>query len=139
MMAMLVLLSSTGFSIDLHYCQGQMKSFSLFGKAKSCHEQMEKGHCKKKKKACHAPLQDQIEKCKKDCCSNKTIKVESNDDAKKVQRIKIAPLQTQMLTTFVQVFLLDKTKLNKVIIPHLNYVHPLLNKDIPLLIQSFLL
>ena len=78
--------SSTGFSIDFHYCQGQVKSFSLIGKAKSCHEQAEKNHCKKKLKACHADQSNskKIKQCKKDCCSNKTIKFETNDNVKTV-------------------------------------------------------
>lgn len=140
-MALLMLVSSTGFSIDLHYCQGQIKGFSFFGEAASCHQQAEKKHCKKAKKACHAAPVDQMEtiSCKKDCCSNKTIKVEHNTDAKKIQTAELTPAQVEMLTAFVQVFLLENTDLTKRIIPHLNYVPPLLTKDIPVLIQSFLL
>jgi hypothetical protein len=33
----LMLLSSIGFSIDMHFCQGMLKSYSLIGKAKTCH------------------------------------------------------------------------------------------------------
>ena len=133
--------SSTGFSIDLHFCQGQVKSFSLLGKAKSCHEQAAKSHCKKKQKACHAPrtTQNELGKCKKDCCSNKTIKIEQNQEAKKLQTLEITTSQVQFVTAFVQVFLLAENDLDNIIIPHLNYVPPLLNKDIPVLIQSFLL
>ena len=134
-----MLLSSTGFSIDLHCCQGQLKSFSLFGEAKSCHSQTDQGHCKQKKKTCHAAFSSQNEASKKDCCSNKTIKVEKSDDVK-IETAEIPPFQVKFFTAFVQVFLLKKKiDLNKVIIPHLNYVPPLLNKDIPVLIQSFLL
>jgi len=32
MMAMLILVSSTGFSIDVHYCQGQLKSLVFLEK-----------------------------------------------------------------------------------------------------------
>jgi hypothetical protein len=141
MMAMLVLLSSTGFSMDLHFCQGQLKSFSLFGKAETCHAQAAKSHCQKKKKTCHASIsnQDEVGKCKKNCCSNKTVKIESNNDIKNIQTLELAPLQAKFLTAFIQVYLLKKSEQNKAIIPHLNYVPPLLNKDIPVLIQSFLL
>ncbi len=141
MMAMLMLVSSTGFSIDAHYCQGQMKSFSLFGKAKSCHEQSFKKQCSSHKKSCHAALSNSKElgKCKKGCCSNKTIHVEGNDEAKKIPTTEILPMQVQFFTAFVQVFILEYTQLNKAIIPYLNYIPPLLNQDIPVLIQSFLL
>jgi len=140
-MAMLMLLSSTGFSIDLHYCQGQIKTFSLTGKARSCHEQVAKDHCKNKKKSCHAASvnQDEVEQSQKNCCSNKTIQIDGNDEVKKISTVEISPTQIQFITAFVQVYLLEYTNLNKVIIPHLNYIPPLLNKDIPVLVQSFLL
>ena len=141
MMAILVFVSSTGFSIDLHYCQGQIKSFSLIREAESCHQKAEKEHCKKQQKPCHAAQSnsDELGKCKKNCCSNKTIKVESNDDAKKLQTTELSQKQIKFLTAFVQVFLLEKIDLSKIIVPHLNYIPPLLNKNIPILIQSFLL
>jgi len=141
MMAILVLVSSTGFSIDVHYCQGQLKSFSLLGKAKSCHQEVKKQHCKKHKKSCQSALsnQEKLSSCKKNCCSNKTFKVESNDEAKKLQSLKLSQKQVQFITVFVQVFLLEKTDLSRIILPHLNYIPPLMNKDIPVLIQSFLL
>lgn len=141
MMAMLVFVSSTGLSIDLHYCQGQIKSFSLIGEAESCHQQTKKVCCKKEHKICHAAQsnQDDLGKCEKNCCSNKTIKVESNDEAKKLQSTELSQKQVKFLTAFVQVFLLEKIDLSKIIVPHLNYIPPLLNKNIPILIQSFLL
>lgn len=141
MMAMLVFVSSTGFSIDLHYCQGQIKSFSLIGEAESCHQKAEKQHCKKQQKPCQAAQSTpgKLGSCKKNCCSNKTIKVESNDEAKKLQSTELSQKQIKFLTTFIQVFLLEEIDLSKIIIPHLNYIPPLLNKNIPMLIQSFLL
>ncbi len=140
-LSMLIFISSTGFSIDLHYCQGKVKSFSFFGKAPSCHQQNKKKHCKKKEKTCHSTFskQDQIGKCQKDCCSNRTFKIESNDRPKQLQPVEIFPIQVQFLTSFVQVFLLKKRDLHKIIIPYLNYIPPLLNKNIPVLVQSFLL
>jgi len=141
LMAFLVLVSSTGFSIDIHLCQGKIKNFSLLGEAKSCHSQVEKSICKHKKSSCCSSLsnQNKLGTCKQDCCSNKTINVESNDNAKKIQTAEISPVQIKFITTFVQVFLLDKIDLKKANIPHLKYIPPLLSKDIPVLIQSFLL
>ena len=140
-MAMLIFVSSTGFSIDLHFCKSQIKSFSLFGEAESCHQKAEKEHCKKQQKPCQAAQSnpDELGKCDKNCCSNKTIKVESNDEAKKLQSAELSQKRVKFLTAFLQVFLLKKIDLSKIIVPHLNYIPPLLNKNIPILIQSFLL
>lgn len=34
----MVLITSSGLTIDLHYCGGKLKSFSVFGKARTCTE-----------------------------------------------------------------------------------------------------
>jgi len=93
------------------------------------------------KKSCHTDSlkQEILKYCEKDCCSNKTIKVESSDEAKKLQSLELFQKQITFLTAFVQVFFLEKADLSTIIIPHLNYVPPLRNKDIPMLFQSFLL
>jgi len=142
-MAFLMLLSSTGFSIDLHYCQGNVKSFSFFGKAKSCHVEVNESHCSKKKKACHmtAPSmeQEQSGDCKKDCCSNKSFEISPDIDAEKIQIERLTIPQLQFVSVFVEVFILGHADLSKLHIPHLNYIPPILNRDIPIFIQSFLL
>jgi len=38
LLAFLLGFTSVGYSIDLHFCQGHLKSVALIGKAKSCHE-----------------------------------------------------------------------------------------------------
>ena len=38
MLAFLMFFTSTGFAINVHYCQGELKSFSFFGKSKTCNE-----------------------------------------------------------------------------------------------------
>jgi len=136
LMAFLMLVSSTGFSIDLHYCQGNLKSFSLLGEAKSCHEMAKAKHCSKMKKACHAP---KTTHCKKDCCSNKKIEISADEDAQKIQVEHLSLKQIKFVTAFVKTFVLGDTDLSRQFIPHLNYKPPLLNRDIPILIQSFLL
>ena len=67
-MAFLVFFASIGYAVDVHYCKGEFKSFSLMGKAKSCHE-MATGcphHSGKSKKI-----------SKKGCCTNSLVKVDN--------------------------------------------------------------
>ncbi len=141
MIAALLLLSSTGFSIDLHFCKGHLKSFSLIGKAKSCHTISNKNHCSRKQKACHvnSTKKSSTENCKKDCCTNKTFKVEPADDFQKIPLSKLTLSQTPFISYVINTFLIQNDDLYKFIIPHLNHIPPLLDRDIPLLIQSFLL
>jgi len=38
LMAILLFCTSVGAAVDMHFCGGELKSFSLFGEAKSCQE-----------------------------------------------------------------------------------------------------
>ncbi len=60
-------ISTVGFSIDLHYCGGHLKSFSLVGKAKSCHENSLTKSCHSKKQE-QSKCEDSIDK--NECCNN---------------------------------------------------------------------
>ena len=140
----MLLLSSTGFSIDLHFCQGDLKSFSLFGTAKSCHAKAAKSHCqqKQKKSTCHfaKSTMETEDGCAKNCCSNKNMVVAPDMDTQKVVSEQLTETNICFISAFVAVFHVDQTlDLEKLIIPYLNYIPPLLDQDIPVLIQSFLL
>jgi len=141
-MAFMLLLSSTGFSIDLHYCQGDIKSFSLFGTAKSCHAKAEKSHCSKNKMTCHSAMAEtgEVDDAQRKCCSNKSIEVSPDMDTQKIIAEQLTETNITFISAFVAVFCIGEIfDLAKLIIPHLNYIPPLLDKDIPVLIQSFLL
>ncbi len=152
-MAFMLLLSSTGFSIDLHYCQGNIKSFSLFGTAESCHDKAEKSHCQKAcsmvasgSSSCHfveSTVKSTVEPTadiERDCCSNESMVVTPDMDTQKVISEQLTETNINFISAFVAVFYANQTlDLAKRIIPHQNYIPPLLDQDIPVLIQSFLL
>ena len=139
LMAFLMLLSSTGFSIDLHLCQGNIKSFSFIGEAKSCHSM--KSSCSQKKMTCQAAQanKENVGQCSKGCCSNTTIELPADLDTQKIQSETITIPDFQFIVAFVEVFYKGKIDFRKAIVHYLNYIPPLLDKDIPVLIQSFLL
>ncbi len=69
-LAFIMLCTSATYSVDLHFCKGELKSFSLFGKAKPCYEK--KVHCPhhaaKAATAAHSR-----------CCNNETIVISDLD------------------------------------------------------------
>ena len=70
-LSLLVLLSSTGLSVDMHFCKGKLRSLNLIGDAKSCVEKAR--GCKKhdnKVVRKHCPI---------GCCSDKTVEVDAED------------------------------------------------------------
>ncbi len=130
LMTILILLSSTGFSMSLHYCHGKVKTVSFFEEAESCHQIKTK---------CHIPSQkENIKKYKKSCCANKTITAQQDDSSQK-NTIDFTPKQVKFLTAFTQAFILKGIHLSRTIVSPPKHIPPLLNKDIPILIQSFLL
>ena len=136
-LAILMFFTSAGLSIDMHFCQGNFKSFSLIGKAKNCHELAQTSTCKHHK----APIQEETcEKTdKKDCCENRTLTLDSDQD----QQIQTANFTLtkeikQFVTAYIYAFHQDKITEEEVISFAL-YRPPLIQRDIPVLIQSFLL
>lgn len=70
-LAFIVLVSSIGLSLDVHYCNEEFKSFSLFGKAKQCHTStITCPH--------HAAMKLSNES-NNSCCSNQTFEVKEID------------------------------------------------------------
>ncbi|GLR17343.1 hypothetical protein GCM10007940_19580 [Portibacter lacus] len=97
-MAILMLFSSVGYSIDMHYCQDQLKSIAIFGKSKSCHEMA--------KKVCPMHKDMTIEQEDKDCCNNKTVVVEGLDNDKiGFQTQSLSDQNLQFIVAYVYVLL----------------------------------
>ncbi len=66
-LVLLTLITSLTFSVNLHYCQGEVQSFALFSPAKSCQHLTV---------ACPIHGTMQVEK---DCCSDETKIIEGQD------------------------------------------------------------
>ena len=96
-MAFLMFSTSVGFSLDLHYCKGDLKDFSFIGEAQACF---------KAKKQCPHHANDQInEKHDKDCCSNEKIEIDNLDeDSVMSQDITLTDFQLKFITSFVFTF-----------------------------------
>ena len=69
-LAIIMFTTSTGFSVDFHFCNGDLKSFSITGEAQSC-------HTAKKKCQHHTTIDTDTEK--KKCCSNEKFELENLD------------------------------------------------------------
>lgn len=65
LLAFLVLMSSTSFMVGMHFCMGEVKSLSLFSKAKECVKY------ETSTPSCH--------KHSADCCQDKVVKHDGDD------------------------------------------------------------
>ena len=137
-LAFLMLFTSVGFSADLHYCQGHLKSISVFGKAKNCHEMAKEAntcpHHQKKIEQTKACSEDQ-----KDCCENKVVHIQLDQD-QQIKHLDFTLNQAlqQFAITYLAVFFFYPLP-EKVAPQYNHYRPPPITRDIPVLLQSFLL
>jgi len=142
LLAFLMLTTSVGYSLDLHYCQGNFKNLAFFKEAKSCHELAKKAtseHCKKMQKPCSKKENANTGvECEKQCCSHNTILVEAETDIFSAKIINAELLSTDFVVAFVYSFISNYSSTeyaNKYIL----YKPPLPDKDLSVLFQSFLI
>lgn len=139
-LALLMFTTSVGFAVDMHYCQGQLKSVSFFGKAKSCHEMADAAS--RKNCTLHKKMKEQNKGCsidKNGCCENETQYFHSDQDQKTQGfDITLSKQLQQFVVAYTFVFIVH-TPANTNNLTFSFYKPPLIERDIPVLIQSFLL
>jgi len=74
-LAFLLLLSSSGIVLNLHYCQNELKSSAFFVKAQPCHENKALRSC-----PMHGPSQSQDDQSTKGCCEDQSNYLKSEID-----------------------------------------------------------
>lgn len=135
-------LSSVGLAVDFHYCQGELKSMSLWKKAKTCHELAASSHCHKaKKQGCHKSASQKS--CEKDdeqkgCCDNETAIFLLDADYAVAEYVPLEVHQIQFVAAFVATSYHLFSEAEYTLSHYQNYKPPLLDRDICVLIQSFL-
>lgn len=143
MMAFLVLFTSTSFTLSMHYCCGELKSVSVVGKAKTCHdtiEEKENSNCLHHKK--RTAKTNKTKECFeiKDCCSDKTVCINAGQD-QQVEAIDfiVSNQFLQFASAFVIAFFVYILPPQQEVSLFKHYRPPLLQKNIPVFNQSFLL
>lgn len=131
-MAILILVSATGFSVHAHTCAGELQDFAFYTKAKSCPMEVQL------KPSCHAAGHAETLQ-KEPCCENHAYRLDQHDLSTEQTSFKIFKPEIKLVAlacSFVLPLLQAKTA-DKVI-PEV-YQHPPIVRDIPVLVQSFLL
>jgi len=139
-MAVMLLFTTSGITMDMHFCQGKLKRINLFGKAKTCEEVaacMKK--CGKKVKSCHMQKVCVIDGDHKGCCENEAILIDYDFDSFAPIFVDDSTQDNQLFlyTECQQVFNMTDVMLNNP--AYLNYKPPLIFQDLPVLHQVFLL
>lgn len=138
-MALVMLTTTVNVAIDMHYCQGQFKSMSFFGKAKTCHEieANKMANCPHHQKMVADPKGCTIEKA--GCCGSKSIRIQSdNDQLNFSSEIVINQELQQFFIACIAVFF-KNVVIEKSTSAYIHYKSPILIKDTYVLFETFLI
>ena len=137
-MALLLLLSSTGFSMDMHFCQSHLSGISFLGKAKSCHEMQSSSSCQKKKMDCNHKENATQDK-KDNCCQNNSIVIEKSDvDATITPVATVQDIQSKFVAALLAVYVFNYS-VEVDFQSYELYKPPLPDRDILVFYQTFLI
>jgi hypothetical protein len=138
-MAFLIGVTSISFSMDMHFCQGNLKSINLFGKAKDCHALKRNAHkhCHASKAICH-PKHKNERLSGKACCTNKLVSVSGLDHPVSLdQPVSESSSQTSVWTITTHYFQLGKDLCHALIRKFRDYKPPLPDRNLGILFQVF--
>lgn len=82
-MALLLMVNTSGLTMDMHFCQGDLKRVNFIGKAKSCAEVLAcLKKCGKELPACHKSTNsEKSSNGHDDCCDNDQVLLDMDYDA----------------------------------------------------------
>ncbi|RDV16168.1 hypothetical protein DXT99_05725 [Pontibacter diazotrophicus] len=131
-LTLLVLVSSTGMAVGMHICGGELRDVTLFGTAADC--PMEKQQ--EDLPPCHAAEKEADD----NCCEDHKVVVERTDATSEHDAITLSKTLDIKFIAAVQTIILQLFAPEAAIQPtYARYASPPLARDIPVLVQSFLL
>lgn len=121
-MAIVVLLSTMSFTVNMHYCNGKLVDTAIFQKAQTCGMEMDKQSSMKKK-------------C---CCEDKEIHIEGQDEIK----LPVLELSSDeqvfvafFLQSYINLFQANEKRKNNI----LDYPPPIIVRQIYKLDETYLI
>ena len=140
-LAIAIFFSSSGFILNKHFCQNELKDVVFYLKAKSCHQSLEKeikAHCASAKRGHSCPFHASAEKKEKDCCQNKSEYHKLDQDQLMAANDFKSFAFTFTLTSVSSLSLQKLIPADRQTIHYLNYKPPLIVCDAAPLLQTFL-
>ncbi|PWK19592.1 hypothetical protein LX78_00940 [Xanthomarina spongicola] len=125
-MAFVVLVSTTSFTVNMHYCGGTLVETAIFNKAKGCGMEMEK------------PSTDGCSITKNNCCDDKQLGVDGQDELQ-LSIDKISIEQQVFITSFVYSYINLFEGLNNNVSSYDDYEPPLVIRQIFKIDETYLI
>lgn len=130
-MAFLMFLTSTGLSVDMHYCGHKLKTVSLISTADPCYK--DSGECPS------SPSENN-QMAPSSCCRNHTLTLDSGaEEYAPSSPVVLQKINAGMIAVLTAVILPTSGENTAETHKFLSYKPPLPDRDIPVLCQSFLI
>ena len=126
-MTVVVLFSTTSFTVDMHYCGDVLVDLAIFKPAQTCGMEMNES----------VPITGHS-LSKKGCCSDKQITVQGQDELN-LSFEGLTLHQQQFITAYVYAYINLFEGLDSQIVPFKDYSPPLVVKDIQKLDETYLI
>lgn len=121
-LAVLLLASTTFWTVEKHYCLGHLVDFAFFSEADTC----------------GMPMEDETLQGETECCTDELIVLAGQDDLK-MSFDELSLDQQIFVASFAYSYHELFEGLQEQIVPHNDYPPPLLVRDLQLLDQVFLI
>ncbi|MFK8004795.1 MAG: hypothetical protein AB8H03_00425 [Saprospiraceae bacterium] len=132
-LAFFLLISTSGFSINTHFCQNQLQDLQVFCQAKTC------GELQAEKESCHKVADENIKSCKKGCCESKSDFHQLDLDQQTVPTT-FKPLSIKVLTAVLFTLLnIELPSADQKSTDYFNYKPPLIICNYTAELQTFLI
>lgn len=132
-LAILLLFSSSGIVYSKHYCGGELKSVAFFGQAEPCHADKEAKSCP------FHPTSDKEQPEKNDCCDDESEIIKLDEEIEIPQFDLELPEHQQLVAVLLVTADLLSFSSDKKTLHYLNYKPPLIVRNLPVSLQTFLL
>lgn len=132
LLSMLVLFGSTSFSVSMHFCMEQMESIAFFNDAKECEMMAQTPPCTGEddhRQGSHEGMDG--------CCEDRINLVEGQDELKEAGSVSMPNLQFFAVLYTIAFYSLTSPLLEDY--SYKTYLPPIIERDIPVLVQSFLI
>ena len=128
-LASLVLIASIGVTLNLHVCGGQVQSIALYVKAQACKMDMPK--------QCHGKEQQSK---RKGCCEEESIVLKGKETNAEVKTVTATTPSFNLISVILPVlYSLIEVDSSIATTGFAFYKPPLIERDITLLVQAFLI
>lgn len=132
-MTLLILVSTVGFAVSAHLCGGKVQNVAFFSKAKTCEAHVEK------LPTCHKEDSSENNAEKNSCCEEFYLVQQAQEYETQVSFLKELKPDLKLVVLVVQFVESHVPVYNYSFSFYTQYSPPLIKRDIPVLVQSFLL